>query len=175
LRFSSSPKRLSNSVVFRWRGIKTSEQIQGFAHAHLVGQGGGLQGRADYVFELRAAALRIKAANTHAAAIRRTQPFENFDRAGLPAPFGPSRPKTSPSLTEKLTPAQGFHVTVALGQVLDFDDSCIHEPLSIAYSVRAGESHPCLFVIYFLFRLTRAFLPGGLPLPSWKILDASFH
>src|SRR6266853_4693374 len=114
--------------------VEASEQVEGFAHAHLVGQGGGLQGRADDVFELRAAALRIKPAHSRAAAIGRAQPFKDFDRAGLPGAVGSQQTKDFALAHRKAHPAQGLHVAIALGQVLDFDDGWIHEPLSIAYS-----------------------------------------
>jgi len=39
----------------------------------------------------------------------------------LPAPFGPSRPKISPSATLKLTLLTAFKIAVALADVLDSD------------------------------------------------------
>jgi len=46
----------------------------------------------------------------------------------LPAPFGPSRPKTSPACTSKLTPAQRDRLAVPLVQLVHLDDRHAIEP-----------------------------------------------
>jgi len=44
----------------------------------------------------------------------------------LPAPFGPSKPNTSPSGTAKLTPPQRLHSTVIFEEVIDQDNRFGH-------------------------------------------------
>ena len=71
--------------------VELREELDGFLDAQLVGQGSGLQDRADRLLELLAALLGIEAADAHDAAIGRAQTFENFDGGCLARAVGPEQ------------------------------------------------------------------------------------
>src|SRR5882757_3159683 len=84
--------------------VESSEKAQRFHDAQFVGQGSRLQRSADFMFQLARADLRVETANAHGAAIGIAQASRISTVVVLPAPLGPSKPKTSPSSTVKLRP-----------------------------------------------------------------------
>ena|SRR5450432_1984203 len=85
-------------------GVKVGEELDGFFYFQLVGQGRGLQDRADFLFEGRPL---LSGSRPQTRAVPRSgvrMPSRISTVEVFPAPLGPSKPKTSPSSTAKLRP-----------------------------------------------------------------------
>src|SRR2546421_258273 len=63
--------------------VKTGEELKRFHDAKLVRKGGGLQRRADDVFQSRGVFAGVVAADNGGAAVGIAQGFQDFDSAGL--------------------------------------------------------------------------------------------
>ena len=74
--------------------------------------------------------LRIEPANAYAAAVGSAQPFQDFDRARLAGAVRSQQAEDFAFVDGKTHPAQGFHVAVALGQVLHFDGGAAAQIMS---------------------------------------------
>src|SRR5690349_18534511 len=92
--------------------VKAGEKPQRFHHANLVGQGGGLQGGADFVLESGRFALWVEAANGNAAAIQVTEAFEDFDRGGFSRAVWAEQAEDFAFLHVEADSANGLHVAV---------------------------------------------------------------
>src|SRR5208282_1182465 len=106
--------------------IEVRKQVDRFLHANLVGKGSRLQHRADRLFELLAAPLRIKPAHSRAATIRRPHSFQNFDRGRLAGAVRTKQAENLALFDGKAHSAQRLDCAVALVQVLDLDDRFAH-------------------------------------------------
>ena len=84
--------------------IERCEQGQRLARRDLVLERGGLERGADPLLDVEGMLARVDAADLDAARVRLAQPMTHSSVVVLPAPFGPIRPKISPSSMSKLTP-----------------------------------------------------------------------
>ena len=122
----------------RFRGavpvVKAGKHGQRFAYAELVGQGSGLQYRADLLLVGVTAGLRIEAADVDDAAVGWAQALENLYGAGLPSAIGPQQAEYFSFFDLKTDAPKRLDFAIALGQVVDSDDRHAHvKPLSIAH------------------------------------------
>ena len=92
------------SSVFGVVAVEFREKVDRFLDANFIGQGSGLQNRADLSLELGAALFRVQAADAREPRSGVRMPSRISTVVVFPAPFGPSRPNTSPSSTSKLRP-----------------------------------------------------------------------
>ena len=79
-----------------------------------------LQRRADLLLDVLRPAARVDAADLDVPASGSRSPMTHSSVVVLPAPFGPSRPKISPSAISKLTPSTADAVVV-FAEILDDD------------------------------------------------------
>src|SRR5215467_10496408 len=108
--------------------VKAGEKADGFDHAHFVRQSCSLKRGAYFLLEGIRFALRVEAADGDEAAIGITQAFEDFDSRRFPCAIGTEKPENFTFFDRKTHAAHGFHVAVALDEVLHLKDWIRHFP-----------------------------------------------
>src|SRR5256885_9813879 len=127
--------------------VKTGEELERYHDAKLVRKCGGLQRRADDVFQSRGVFAGVVAADNGGAAVGIAQAFQNFDSAGLAGAVGPKQAEDFAFADAKADAANGFDVTVALDEIFDSNNGFGHKRETELYSkywiraLRRGKRH----------------------------------
>ena len=114
--------------------VKTGEELERFHDAKLVRKCGGLQRRADDVFQSRGVFAGVVAADNGGAAVGIAQAFQDFDSAGLAGAVRAEQAEDFAFADTKADAANGFDVAVALGEIFDSNNGFGHKRETELYS-----------------------------------------